>query len=332
MVMPLEVANSRLSQVNSYSDANVSKDTEFHKFDVSQVPLSTYLDPAVSAKQEKDLSLIDSHLSHTHELMEKSAQLYQQAEKAGVDVAKSTFFKELFNVVIAGAGLGLAVAATVISGGLGIPLTVAAGIALTLAVSDAGCAYHNWSKAENGEQGLRMGSDTLSNLVYALLDKMGMQDERAEHWARASSATLRLGLTIGTLYAGTVSVPSSLGAATSAISTTKMARLGISATGNEMLGFHLGSSKINHDKAKAELDAHKTEVAVSFRDSMLTMREALHKKDTKELAEENLRLRIKMDPQREQMERLKQKEDQFEQLRAMKRELDSIPYLAPLTS
>ena len=105
MVMPLEVANSRLSQVNSYSDANVSKDTEFHKFDVSQVPLSTYLDPAVSAKQEKDLSLIDSHLSHTHELMEKSAQLYQQAEKVGVDVAKSTFFKELFNVVIAGAGL-----------------------------------------------------------------------------------------------------------------------------------------------------------------------------------------------------------------------------------
>lgn len=67
------------------------------------------------------------------------------------------FFKELFNVAIAGVGLGLAIAATVISGGLGIPLTAAAGVAFALAVSDAGCAAANWYKAAHGEQGLRMG-------------------------------------------------------------------------------------------------------------------------------------------------------------------------------
>lgn len=216
MVMPLEVSNSRLSQVSSYLDVEVPK-SSVKKFDTSQVPLPALhdvisnLDLAVSANQEKLLSHRDSHQSNIKALIEKSSQLYKQAEKAGINVAKSTFFKELCNVAIAGMGLGLSIAATVISGGLGIPLTAAAGVAFALAVSDAGCAAANWYKAAHGEQGLKMGTDTISNLVHTLLDKMGMQDDRAQFWARGTSASLRLALTIGTLYVGTVSIPSCLG-------------------------------------------------------------------------------------------------------------------------
>ncbi|GLT18664.1 hypothetical protein GCM10007938_24450 [Vibrio zhanjiangensis] len=290
MVMPFEVSNSRLSQVSSYLDVDVPK-SPVKEFDVSQVPLPTShdvisnLDLAVSANQEQFLSHRESHQSNTKVLIEKSAHLYKQAEKAGIDVAKSAFFKELFNVAIAGVGLGLSIAATVISGGLGVPLTAAAGVAFALAVSDAGCAAANWYKAAHGEQGLKMGTDTLSNLVYALLEKMGMQDDRAEFWARATSATLRLGLTIGTLYAGTVSVPSGLGAATSAISTTKLAKIGASAAGNEILGFKLGSNKISHDKAKAELDSHKKEVAFSLDTSLMAMKDAAQKTHLAKLQE-----------------------------------------------
>ena len=219
MVMPLEASSHRLSGISNYLDVEVSKSSSnqsARNFNISDVPLPrscdviSNLDLAVSANQEKYLSHRDSHQPNSKLFIDKSSQLYQQAKEAGVDVAKTTFFKELFNVAIAGLGLGLAIAATVISGGLGIPLTAAAGVAFALAVSDAGCAAANWYKAAHGEQGLRMGTDTLSNVVYALLNKMGMQDDRAEFWARATSATLRLGLTLGTLYASTVSVPSAL--------------------------------------------------------------------------------------------------------------------------
>ena len=128
-----------------------------------------------------------------------------------------------------------------------------------------------------------MGTDTLSNVVYALLNKMGMQDDRAEFWARATSATLRLGLTLGTLYASTVSVPSALGAATSAISTTKLAKIGASAAGNEILGFNLGSNKIAHAKAKAELDAHKKDMAFNLDSSLMAMKDAAHESDLAKL-------------------------------------------------
>ncbi|MFY2508691.1 hypothetical protein ACN3E9_10475 [Vibrio pectenicida] len=294
--MSSNVLNSRLSHVSSYLDVEGARPTPHRtarEFNVSQVPLPkphdvvSNLDLAVSANQEKYLSHHDARNLDSKELIDKSAKLYKQAEKAGVDVAKSTFFKELFNVAIAGVGLGLAIAATVISGGLGIPLTAAAGVgvAFALAVSDAGCAAANWYKTSHGEEGLRMGTDTLSNVVYALLEKMGIQDERAVFWARATSSTLRLGLTIGTLFASTVSVPSTLGAATSAISTTKLAKAGVSATGSEILGFNLGSTHIAYGKSKNELDNHKIKVVETLDKSLMSMKEAAHKSEITKLNE-----------------------------------------------
>ncbi|NOH71594.1 hypothetical protein F0225_09635 [Vibrio pectenicida] len=292
--MSSNVLNSRLSHVSSYLDVEGARPTPHRtarEFNVSQVPLPkphdvvSNLDLAVSANQEKYLSHHDARNLDSKELIDKSAKLYKQAEKAGVDVAKSTFFKELFNVAIAGVGLGLAIAATVISGGLGIPLTAAAGVAFALAVSDAGCAAANWYKTSHGEEGLRMGTDTLSNVVYTLLEKMGVQDERAVFWARATSSTLRLGLTIGTLFASTVSVPSTLGAATSAISTTKLAKVGVSATGSEILGFNLGSTHIAYGQSKNELDNHKIKVVETLDKSLMSMKEAAHKSEITKLNE-----------------------------------------------
>ncbi|CAM3678372.1 lipopolysaccharide kinase InaA family protein [Vibrio aquimaris] len=285
MVTTLDVSSSGLSQISNFPDVDASETPKLGQFDASHVSLPAPSDPVNNSYPEESTSPLEPHQSNTNQLIERSTILYQQAEKAGIDVAKSTFFKELFNVAIAGVGLGLAIAATVISGGLGIPLTAAAGVAFALAVSDAGCAAANWYKAAHGEQGLRMGGDTLSNLVYALLDKMGLQDDRAEFWARATSATLRLGLTIGTLYAGTVSIPSNLGAATSAISTAKLIKVGTSATGNEILGFNLGSNKIIHDRVKAELESHKKDVEDNLNSSLIANKDAAHKNDLTKIQE-----------------------------------------------
>jgi secreted effector protein SseF len=105
-----------------------------------------------------------------------------------------------------------------------------------------------------------MGSDTISNLTYKLLEKMGMNDDRAQYWSKATSALLRLGLTIGTLFAGTVSVPSVLGTAGSVMSTTKLAKLGAGAAGDKILGFNLDNTKKAKEKADNELKQHKDKI------------------------------------------------------------------------
>ena len=89
-----------------------------------------------------------------------------------------------------------------------------------------------------------------------LLEKMGMNDDRAQYWSKATSAVLRLGLTVGTLFAGTVSVPSVLGTAGSVMSTTKLAKLGAGAAGDKILGFNLDNTKKAKEKADNELKQH----------------------------------------------------------------------------
>ncbi|KJY94141.1 hypothetical protein TW84_00370 [Vibrio neptunius] len=277
--MPTEISAQRLANL-SYLDLEMPKSTsklEARKFDISQVPLKdqmntvNHLDLAVTPAQSHYLSTHKTSTTESKQLIENSTRLYDQAQKAGVDVAKSTFFKELFNVAIAGIGLGLAIAATVFSGGLGVPLVAAAGVAFALAVSDAGCAAANWYSKAHGGEGLKMGADTISNLTYKLLEKMGMSDDRAQYWAKANSALLRLGLTIGTLYAGTVSVPSALGAAGSVISTTKLAKLGVGAAGDKALGFSLDNNKKVQEKADSELRAHKQKLKSQLTDEVMSV-------------------------------------------------------------
>lgn len=266
--MPIEISSQQLAGLN-YLDLEMPKSSskqEARSFDISQVPLQSqtdtvdHLDLAITPAQKEYLSNHETSTTESKQLLEKSTALYDQAKKAGVDVAKCTFFKELFNVAIAGVGLGLAIAATVFSGGLGVPLVAAAGVAFALAVSDAGCAAADWYNKAHGGEGLKMGSDTISNLTYKLLEKMGMNDDRAQYWSKATSAVLRLGLTVGTLFAGTVSVPSVLGTAGSVMSTTKLAKLGAGAAGDKILGFNLDNTKKAKEKADNELKQHKDKI------------------------------------------------------------------------
>ena len=75
------------------------------------------------------------------------------------------------------------------------------------------------------------------------------------------------------------------GGATSAISTSKLAKTGISAAVNEILGFNVGCNKISYDKAKAELDSHKKEIAFSLDNSLMAMKDATYKNDLAKLLE-----------------------------------------------
>ncbi|MDN3611035.1 hypothetical protein QWZ16_15275 [Vibrio ostreicida] len=108
-----------------------------------------------------------------------------------------------------------------------------------------------------------MGSDTISNTLYALLDKMGVNDDNAEYWARATSTTLRLGLTIGTLFSGMVSPANVPGALGSAMSTIKIAKLGVGAAGNSALSFQLDNTSKAKSKVGQDLKNHQEAMTTS---------------------------------------------------------------------
>ncbi|MDN3611036.1 hypothetical protein QWZ16_15280 [Vibrio ostreicida] len=92
------------------------------RFDVAQVPLKT----SHSVSERLDLAEFDVK-THQKNAETKSKAFAQQqiqqfrelevkAQAAGIDVAKKAFFKELFNVALAGVGLGLSVLATAVTG------------------------------------------------------------------------------------------------------------------------------------------------------------------------------------------------------------------------
>lgn len=125
---------------------------------------------------------------------------------------------------MAGVGLGLSIAATVLTGGAGIPVMAMSGVAFALVVSDAGCAFADWQNKAGGGNGLKMGSDALANAVYAMLNKMGMNDENATYWANTTSVILKTALTVSTLWCSATSAASVPGAVGSALSMIKMGK------------------------------------------------------------------------------------------------------------
>ncbi|MFS1562408.1 MAG: hypothetical protein ACL7AX_01105 [Candidatus Arsenophonus phytopathogenicus] len=103
-----------------------------------------------------------------------------------------------------------------------MPLLIGSSITFGLAVADAGCAYANWHSQAKGGEGLKLGSDTIANAVYRLLNKAGMSSDSAENWSKYTSAFLRSGLVVGTLCSGGAVTTATLGALSSTFSATKL--------------------------------------------------------------------------------------------------------------
>ncbi|MCL9780669.1 hypothetical protein M9194_04360 [Vibrio sp. S4M6] len=241
-------ASKRLDYLDIAQPKGTEKESSAD-FAISQVPL-------VSPKEATQLW--DDPLKKAQDKQtERINELQDKAKQAGIILAKRTFFKEIFNVGIATLGFGLSIAASVLTGGAGLPLAAASGVAFVLAVSDAGCAYMDWQDRKHGGEGLKMGSDSISNVVYQTLSKMGLRDSRAQWWAKATSVISRVGLTIGTLYSGTVHPASLTGAVGSALATAKMVKLDLSSAGDKAFGFVLGNTQEAKERTEKKADQSK---------------------------------------------------------------------------
>ncbi|WGL98731.1 hypothetical protein QE177_02130 [Arsenophonus sp. aPb] len=215
------------------------------QFNINQVPLANnvteWLDLAVKkgeAEASKPLDLTPV----IEQQINQSKQYYDEAKQQGVEIAKRSFFKELLNVGIAGVGLGLSIAATLFTAGATMPLLVGSSITFGLAVADAGCAYANWHSEAKGGEGLKLGSDAIANGVYRLLNRAGITNDRAEDWAKYTSAFLRAGLVVGTLYSGGAVTTATLGALSSTFSATKLVSNSVDAFTSRTASVALGNA------------------------------------------------------------------------------------------
>lgn len=138
----------------------------------------------------------------------EAIQASDEAKKLGVNLAKSGFMAKLGSLALSGAGLGVAIAATVLTGGAALPLVIVSGIGFTLAVADAGCAFADWREKAGGGEGLAMGGDAIGNGVNALLAKMGVNEGRALWWSKVASVSSRVALTVGTLWCSVTALES----------------------------------------------------------------------------------------------------------------------------
>ncbi|WP_299491674.1 hypothetical protein [uncultured Shewanella sp.] len=277
MTQPINNTHKTSLNALNLAQAKEKEPTSAKKFDPNQVPLSDLgsdwilvprpVDRTIAALDLAEISDSGKKKLESMDLIKRSTELDQKAKDNGVDLAKKNFFKALFNVALAGVGLGLSIAATVLTGGAGIPVMAMSGVAFALVVSDAGCAFADWRSKAGGGDGLKMGSDALANAVYAMLDKMGMNDENATYWANTTSVVLKTALTVSTLWCSAASAASVPGAVGSALSMIKMGKsttssvagmgldLGITDTKNK--GNKLKTASRNAKQFEADMESNK---------------------------------------------------------------------------
>ncbi|MCL1077178.1 hypothetical protein D5R81_01100 [Parashewanella spongiae] len=98
------------------------------------------------------------------------------AEKSGIKLKNREFYKTLAVAVGSGVLLGAGFIATVATAGAATPLLLLAATNMTVAVGDAVCAY----KDLNGNnRNLPMGSDSVGNVMYAVLKRAGVDSDKS---------------------------------------------------------------------------------------------------------------------------------------------------------
>lgn len=141
------------------------------------------------------------------------AETWKQANAADIKLAKRRFFGRLLELGLSAVSLGLAIAVTVTTGGLGAPLIAFATLGVVISVADAGCAFSVWHAKKHGKDslltGLPMGDDAIANVVFKLCQRFGVNKEHSVTASIITSYIIRVGVSVATLLFGAFVVPPS---------------------------------------------------------------------------------------------------------------------------
>lgn len=157
-----------------------------------------------------------------------SAQALETALRQGVDVARKNFVGKLCSVAAGSVMLGLAIAATVATGGAAAPLVAFTGLRLLMSVADARAARECVKCAEANLRGENrtpptLGPNALGNWLHGKL-KGRYGDDKAKVYAAYGSTAVALGL-----FALTAAIKVPATAAKLSVKAVKTATLGLMA-------------------------------------------------------------------------------------------------------
>ncbi|WP_249042807.1 hypothetical protein [Pantoea stewartii] len=110
------------------------------------------------------------------------------------------FIQHLVRFTMSSVSFGLSLAAAVLSGGAGIPLTVVAGTAMIIAAGDACCALYNLIQVRNDSEQLKTGNDSIVLAAKILMTTCGMSDSNAETAGDVASFVFRIGIVVSSIF------------------------------------------------------------------------------------------------------------------------------------
>ncbi|HEI9843745.1 hypothetical protein [Morganella morganii] len=128
------------------------------------------------------------------------------------------FIQHLLRFAMSGSAFLVSLAASVMSGGAGIPFTVVTGTAMIIAAGDACCALYNLIQVRNDREPLKTGNDSIVLATKTLMTSFGMSDSYAEATGDIASFTLRVGISVSSLFLPFAHLPESTGFTLSCIS------------------------------------------------------------------------------------------------------------------
>ncbi|MBM7074027.1 hypothetical protein JQC92_18645 [Shewanella sp. 202IG2-18] len=196
-VMSAEIPNIVITGVGDV-DTPVNRASGFQAGRLSvynplQVPLQNTRNEVVTDIQESE-----------RKATEKALEALDKAKEADLKMAKKTFFMKLAKTCLAIAAAAVAIGFAVPTGGVSIAAAAVIGVAAVLSTADTISAAVDWGLKVKGKDGLPFEADGLGNIAYALFRFFDVSEEKAEKYAGWSSTGIKLVLTLGLLWAGSV--------------------------------------------------------------------------------------------------------------------------------
>ncbi len=180
---------------------------------VNPTPISTKLGQfnhlQVEIPDVRD-QLVENVRDEKAQAEKEAKEAQEELKKAGIKMAKKTFFTKLAKSAFAIAALAVAIGLAVPTGGLSIAAAAIFGVAAVSCVSDTICAAVDWGLKTKGKEGLPMESDAVANIAYALFRAFKVSDATAEKCAGWTSVGIKTGLTLGLLWADSVTPKSKI--------------------------------------------------------------------------------------------------------------------------
>ncbi|MBE8168221.1 MAG: hypothetical protein HAW66_07625 [Shewanella sp.] len=144
---------------------------------VDQSTQTDFAPEVVALSPQKSKSELPDEVGEkAKETLEKAHSASETAEKSGIKLKKREFFKTLAVAIGSGVLLGAGFIATLATGGAATPLLLLAATNMTVAVGDAVCAYKDW---HGTNKNLPMGSDSVGNVMYAVLKRAGVDSDKS---------------------------------------------------------------------------------------------------------------------------------------------------------